>query len=157
MGFLDYIKSAWEWVKNAIQKVWARFKVFFVKVAGYTTTVIQTLRTLAQNALRNIPNLLEKIKTGLKKFFLIFTPKTDGFGEIIKRAKEENKDGVLNVNGKDIFLETKATDSDYDLHLAQTDKEYNTENVYSVSPEQLSEDMRNKVAAASVHEINFNF
>lgn len=154
MGFLDYIKSAWEWVKSAIQKVWARFKAFLVKVADYAQTVIYTLKNLAQKVLRWISNLFEKIKDGVIKFFLIFTKKNDGFKSIIEKAKEEGgKVGVIEEDARNIF----GIDSDYDFHIVQTDKEYNTENVYSVSPDQLSEDMRNKVAAANVHEINFNF
>lgn len=153
MGFLDYIKSAWEWVKSAIQKAWTRFKVFLVKVADYAKTVIRTLRDLAQKALKDISNLFEKIKAGLKKFFLIFTKKNDGFKPTIEKAKKEGKIGTSDVNAKDIF----GIDADYDFHIVQTDEEYNTENVYSVSPEQLSEEMRDKVAATDVHEIKLNF
>lgn len=153
MGFLDYIKSAWEWVKEAIQKAWARFKAFIVKVADYKKTVIRTLRNLAQEAMKGISNLIEKIKAGVKKFFLIFTKKNDGFKSTITKAKNEGKIGTQNVNAEDIFGEN----TDYDLHIVQTDEEFNTENVHSVSPDQLSEDMVKKVAAAEVHELKFNF
>ena len=40
MGFLDYIKSAWEWVKSSIQKLWNKFKAFLVKVANWANTVM---------------------------------------------------------------------------------------------------------------------
>lgn len=152
MGFQDYITSNWEWVKSIIQKVWERFKVFLVKVADYAQTVQSTLRKLVQNTLRRIPNFLEKIKTGVKRFFLIFTKKDRGFKSIIDKAIEKGKTGVIYVNAKDIF----AQDSNYDFHIVQTDEDHNAENVYSVSPEQLSEEMRNKVAAADVHEIKVN-
>lgn len=153
MGFLDYIKSAWEWVKGAIQKAWARFKAFLVKVADYAKTVIRTLRDLVQKAMRGVSNLIEKIKSGAKKFFLIFTKKNDGFKSTIEKAKVDGKIGTQNVNAEDIFGE----DTDYDMHIVQTDEEFNTENVHSVSPDQLSEDMIKKVAAADVHELKFNF
>lgn len=156
MGFLDYIKSAWEWVKSAIQKAWERFKAFLVKVADYTKTVIRTLRELAQKAMRGISNLIEKIKSGAKKFFLIFTKKnkSGGFTEIIKKAQEDGKVGQADVNASDIFDTTPA---DVDIHIVQTDADFNTENVHSVSAEELSEDMRQKVASADVHELKFNF
>lgn len=156
MGFLDYIKSAWEWVKGAIQKAWARFKAFIVKVANFAKTVLGALKELAQKALRGIANLFEKIKAGLKKFFLIFTrkEKNGGFTEIIKKAKDEGKMGEpINVPASDIF---DLSPADVDIHIVQTDEEFNTENVHSISAEELSEDLRKKVASADVHEININ-
>lgn len=151
MGFLDYIKSAWEWVKSAIQKVWARFKVFLVKVADFACSVKKTIANLVQKAMKGINNLKEKFKSGLKKLFLIFTKKNDGFGEIIKEAEKKGKVGTTNVSGADIF---GTSTSDVDIHVTQTDSDYNTENIYSISAEKLSADLRAKAAAHEVLEIN---
>ncbi len=158
MGFLDFIKSSWEWIKNAIQKVWARFKVFLTKVADYVHTVMGTLRKLAQKIKERIPDLVKKIKEGKKKFFLIFTSKKEsGFKGLIEKAYAEGngKINIVEASGQDILGEQ--AQSTHDIHLAQTDELFNTENVYSISPDQLAEDMRNKAAAADVHEIRFNW
>lgn len=156
MGFLDYIKSAWEWVKSAIQKVWARFKVFLVKVADFARSVKKAVANLVQKAMKGISSLKEKFKLGLKKLFLIFTKKKnqdgqDNFKDIIEKAKSKGKVGTETISGEDVF---GASISDVDIHVVQTDSDYNTENVYSISAEKLSADLRAKAAAHEVSEIN---
>lgn len=155
MGFLDYIKSAWEWVKGAIQKVWARFKAFIVKVANYVGTVIRgAFRYLIEKALGGYIYVRDKIKAGLKKFFLIFTKKNDGFKDIIDDARKGNKIGTENIDVNDIFPPEQTYQSQYDIHVVQTDEQFNTENVYSVSADNMTDDLRAKAAAHEVSEIN---
>lgn len=159
MGFLDYIKSAWEWVKGAIQKVWARFKVFLVKVANFGRTVIGAVRNLVQKAMQGIQNLREKFKSGLKKLFLIFTKKTsnsDGFKGTITTAIGEGKIGTAGIDANDIFGDSSCSTSDYDAHIVQTDNLFNTENVYSVSADKLTDDMVRRATSTPVSEININ-
>lgn len=160
MGFLDKLKSAWEWVKSAIQKVWARFKAFIVKVASYVKTVLRgVLRYIVEKAMGGYYYVKDKIKAGLKKFFLIFTKKRtggDSFKTIIEEARKSEKIGTEDVDAKDIFGDDQTTSSDVDIHLVQTDAEINTENVYSISADNLSDDLRAKAAANDVSEINLN-
>jgi len=160
MGFLDKLKSAWEWVKGAIQRVWARFKAYIVKVASYVKTVLRgALRYIIEKAMGGYIYVRDKIKAGLKKFFLIFTKKQtggDSFKKTIEDAKNSGKIGTENIDATDIFGDNQTSTSDVDIHLVQTDNEYNTENVYSVSADSLSDDLRAKAAAHDVSEINLN-
>lgn len=155
MSFLDKIKSAWQWIKSAIQKAWARFKVFLVKVANFGRTILGAVRNLVQKAMLGIAYLKEKFKAGIKKLFLIFTKKNtsgDSFKDTIKKAQKEGKIGEEDINGRDIF-ET-AQEAEYDIHIVQTDSEFNTENVYSVSADKLSDELKAKATAHEVSEIN---
>ncbi|WP_297278612.1 hypothetical protein [uncultured Brachyspira sp.] len=170
MGFLDYIKSAWEWVKSAIQKVWSRFKVFIVKVANWIKTIVGVIKSLIKSLVAKVASGLsyvagkiadglsivkEQLKNGVKKLFLVFTKKNANgldFTEIIKKAKAEGKMGTDVVDSKDLFEDAQT--SDYDIHIIQTDAEFNTENVYSVSANELSEELRAKAMAHEVTEIN---
>lgn len=151
MSLLDYIKSA-------VQKLWAKFKAFLVKVANWAKTVMGVLRDLIQKAMRGIQNLKEKIKNGLKKFFLIFIPKKDTgdtFKGMIMKAQNEGKIGTANVDGDAICGDSQ--NSEYDMFMVQTDSGLNSENVHSITADQLSSDLRARAMAHQVSEINMQF
>lgn len=158
MGFLDYIKSAWEWVKSSILKLWDKFKAFLVKVANWANTVMGVLRDMVRKAMRGIQNLKEKIKNGLKKFFLIFIPKKstgDAFKDKIKQAEQEGKKGDIDVPADAIFDDPQ--ESDYDMFMVQTDSDLNSENIHSISADEISSDLRARAMTHEVSEINLKF
>lgn len=158
MGLLDYIKSAWEWVKSSIQKLWNKFKAFLVKVANWANTVMGVLRDMVRKAMRGIQNLKEKIKNGLKKFFLIFIPKKstgDAFKDKIKQADREGKKGNIDVPADAIFDDPQT--SDYDMFMVQTDSDLNSENIHSITADEISSDLRTRAMANEVSEINLKF
>lgn len=151
-----YSQVVIRWAKSSIRKVWDRFKVFLVKVADLAHSVKKTVANLVQKVMRGISDLKDKFKLGLKKLFLIFTKKRnqngqDNFKDIIEEARKEGKIGTEDISGTDIF---GAVASEFDIHIVQTDSDYNTENVYSISAEKLSADLRAKAAAHEVSEIN---
>lgn len=139
-SIFDLIRTGWDWLKDAIRKVWARFKALLVKVANWSETVVGEIRDLIKSG---------KLKNKLK-LFLVRTPK-DPFKEAYEKAKNQGKLTIktLSVSG---VMDNEARNNEV-VHLVSADSNNNTENVTSIWSNEMSDDLRDAFAGNQVVEI----
>lgn len=140
------------WIISVVRACWTTFLVFLHGVIGMISAVIKAVRYMIDKLIKKIDDWRDKIKEKIIRFFVIKTPKKD-FTEIINQAKNENKIGTITMDLSEDT--TNATTADSDVHIVQTDGDFNTQNVYTLRGDKFSEEFRRK-CSQEVTEIELN-
>lgn len=131
-------RSVIDWIKEAIRICWNTFLVLFAAVITVAGVIIKGIKLLINKCLNGISNLAQKIKSKIIRFFVVRTPK-DPFKNAIEDAQKSGKYGTVDVNlGGDYSYTSE------DVHIVQTDEDFNTQNVYTVSSDKFGSDFKNK-------------
>lgn len=140
------------WIVGVIKACWYTFLVFILGIITVAGAIIEAIRWMIDKIINKIDNWRDKIKRKVIRFFVIKTDPNDEFNKLIKKAINEGKKGELNI---DLSDSSNATTATKDVNIVQTDKDLNTQHVYTVRGDKFGEDFRRK-CSEDVSEINLN-
>lgn len=113
----EIIGNVTSWIKNAIKAVWNAFKVIVKSVIKFVSSFLRSIGEF-------IKDCISGIKSGLKKVFVVKTPKGDLMG-IINDAQNKGKIGTWTTSTDELFgsgtTNTKKTEYDYNIVVTDAD------------------------------------
>lgn len=130
MSFKEIIGNVTNWIKKAIQVVWAVFKVI-------VKAVLKLLKSFLLTIGEFIRDVYTDLRARLKKIFVVKTPKGDLLS-MINKAKEEGKAGVYKTSPDELFGESSTKSAEYDYNIVITDNGItNVEKIETISAEEV--------------------
>lgn len=139
-SFKEIIGNVTSWIKKAIKAVWSVFKVIVKSVIKFVSSFIRSIGEF-------IRDCVSGIKAGIKKVFLVKTPKGDLIG-IIQDATNNRKTGTWAASPEELFGAEKTTDTkkaEYDYHIVVTDADISkVEKVETISADEIDRQIDSK-------------